>query len=115
MASMFVFGVPLNKLDPNLPGYIENSAAVSTLTSTTKGANLTFSGNRMGQKGAEGHSGTTKVPLALHIRACWTTRGTRYTGGHNQLFSSRQSTVNASTASEPGFQNHELNRGSWVL
>ena len=109
---MFVFGVPLDKLDPNLPGYIENSVTVSTLTSITKDANLPFAGNRMGQKGAEGHSGTTKVPLALHLRACWITRGTRYTGGRNQLFSSLQSAVNASTAFEPGFENRELKRGS---
>ena len=112
---MFVLGVPLNKLAPNLPGYIENSAVVSTLTSTTKAANLPSSGNRMGQKGAEGHSGTTNVSRALHLRACWITRGTRYTGGHSQLLSSDQLVVNASTASEPGFQKRELNRGSWVL
>ena len=104
MASMFVFGVPLNKLEPDLPGYIANSAIVSTLTCTAKGAGLPLFGNRIGKNGAEGHSGTTKVPWALHLRACWITRVTRYRGGHSQLLSSHQLAVNASTASEPGFQ-----------
>ena len=96
MASMFVFCVPLNKLDPNLPGYIENSATVSTLTCTTKGAGFPSFENMTEKNRAEGHSGTTKVPWALHLWACWIT----CTQGHSQLLSSHQLSVNASIASE---------------
>ena len=86
-----------------------------TTKSLIKGAGLPVAGKIIGQNGAEGHSGTTKVPLARHLLAWRITRGTRYTGGQSQLTSLDQSQVNTSTASVPGFQKHELKRGSCVL
>ena len=41
--------------------------------------------------------------------------GYHHMGGHHQLFSPAQLTVNASTASEPGFQHRLLKRGTWEL
>jgi len=66
----------------------------------------------MGQKGADNHSGTIRVPRALQLQACWITWELDKLG---QLLSSDQSQVKASTASRPGFQNHELKRGNFVL
>ena len=73
------------------------------------------SGNKIGQKGADGHCGTIKVPTALVLSPCWMNLVTRPTGGHHQLVSSPQLTVNASTASDSGFQNLELNCSSSLL
>ena len=64
---------------------------------------------RIGQNGADIHSGTIIVPLAMQLSACPITLGAKLTGGHHQLFSPDQSTVNASTASETGFQHRLLN------
>ena len=86
-----------------------------TTTSVIKGAGTFPSGYKIGQNGADGHSGANSVPTAQHRLACMMIRGIRYTGGQNQLLSSPQSQVKASTASVPGFQNLELKRGSWLL
>ena len=69
----------------------------------------------MGQKGAEGHSGTMRVPQAWVRLACWMVLGIRCGGGHSQFISPSQLHVKVSTASVPGFQNRELKRVSWVL
>ena len=47
--------------------------------------------------------------------ACLTTLGTKYIGGHHQLFSMLQSQVNVSNASDPGTKNLELTMGSQHL
>ena len=64
----------------------------------------------MGQKGAENQHGQINVPTAFVFSMCFKTRGIRAIGGTTQLFSTFQSTVKASIASQPGFQNLELNR-----
>ena len=69
-------------------------------------------GKSIGQKGAEGHWGTSKVADAEHLPACRMALGIKQIGGHSQLFSSLQSHVKVSTPSDPGFQNLELKRGS---
>ena len=102
MASRLELGVPLNKFEPNLPGNILNSPTVNTLMRSINGAGSP-PGNNMGQKGADNHSGTIRVPCALQLRACWITRGIRKTGGQSQLLSATQLQVNESTASDPGF------------
>jgi len=38
-------------------------------------------GKSIGQNGAEGHSGTTRIAAALHFIRCLITRGTKYIGG----------------------------------
>ena len=69
-------------------------------------------GQRRGQNGADGHIGTTMEPFARQLRALGITLGIKPIGGHNQLFSPAQSTVKASTASDPGFQHQLLNLGT---
>ena len=64
---------------------------------------------------AEGHLGTTKVPTVAVSCACHNALGTKYAGGHHQLFLPSQLQVKVSTASDPGFQNRKLNRGNCVL
>ena len=81
-----VLGAPLNKADPSLPGSIVNSTDVRTLVATTYEAACPL-GNKVGQNGVDGHSGTMRVPSALHRHACWITLGIKYTGGQSQLFS----------------------------
>ena len=76
---------------------------------------LTPSVQIMGQKGAECHKGTIRVPGALQLRICNNTRGIGETGGHTKLFSPAQSITNESIPSEPGFQNLELNLGSFAF
>ena len=72
-------------------------------------------GNRMGQKGADSHWGTTNVPKTLVFWACLITLGTRHICGNHQLFSPTQSQVNAFIASETGAPYLELNRFRWAL
>ena len=74
-----------------------------------KGANLEILGFSNGQKKADGHSGNTRVPTAEQDSACFITSTTMDTGGQSQLFSPHQSWDNASTASQPGDKNRELN------
>jgi len=57
-------GGPLNKFESELLGKIENSDLDNTITSVTKEAVVPGAGNNIGQKKAEGQSGTTKVPPA---------------------------------------------------
>lgn len=109
---MFVLGMPLNKVAPALPGCTRSSDFSMVNTSFMNAVGFIGIGNKIGQKAADGHSGTTRVPLALQLSACRITHGIRYTGGHNQLLSLCQSQVKASTASVPGFQNQELNLSS---
>ena len=106
---------PSNRLAPDLPGCSIRSDFSKTNKSLLKGAGLPVAGKIIGQNGAEGHSGTTRVPLARHLLAWWITHGMRHTGGQSQLTSLDQSQVNASTASVPGFQRHELKCGSCAL
>ena len=61
-------------------------------------------GHNIGQNDADGQYGTTSVPTAEHAWAWRITLGIRLMGGHHQLFSPAQLTVNVSMASEPGFQ-----------
>ena len=98
-ASIFVFGGPLNKHAPDLPGWSRTSCLDKTTTSVIKGAGTFSSGYKIGQNGADSHSGANSVPTAQHRLACMMIRGIRYTGGQNQLLSSPQSQVKASTAS----------------
>ena len=111
---MSVFGNPLNSLAPALPGQIVTSdlSITSVALTLVASSDAAFPVNNIGQKTADGHFGTSRVPFALVDWACRNTRGTKYTGGHHQLFSSCQLQVNASTASDPGFQNLELNLGN---
>ena len=110
-AKRSVLGTPLNKLLPDCPATTRGEDRSRVFSSETNGAGEQPSGKRIGQKGAEGHLGTTSVPLAPVFRACLITLGTRNGGGQSQLFSPAQSQVKASTASEPGFQKRELNLG----
>ena len=104
-----------NRLAPDLPGCSIRSDFSKTTKFLIKGAGLPVAGKIIDQNGAEGHSGTTRMPLARHLLAWRIIHGTRYTGGQNQLTSLDQSQVNASTASVPGFQKRELKRGSCAL
>ena len=110
-----VLGVPLNKLPPDSPVTTRWGDWCRVLSSVINGARVQPSGKSIGQKGADGHLGITRVALAPVFRVCLITLGIRYGGGQSQLFSPDQSQVKASTASEPGFQKRELNLGSWVL
>ena len=114
-AKTSVLEIPLNKLLPDIPVTTRLGVWSRILSSITNGALVQPSGKSIGQKGAEGHLGTTKVPIAPVFKACLITLGIRYGGGQSNLFSPDQSQVKACTASEPGFQKRELNLGSWVL
>ena len=115
-ASTFVFGtlLPNNEL-PHNPGANTDSDKGSSLTATANFENFPSTGCNRGQNGADFHSGTINVPSTLQAWACAITLGTRLTGGHHQLFSPLQSAVNASIASEPGFQHLLLKRGNCQL
>ena len=67
------------------------------------------------QKKDDFHKGTIRVPLAWHNSKCLMTLTMRQTGGHNQLLLNLQSWKNASTASEPGWKNLQLNLDSLAL
>lgn len=84
--------------------YTEHSLCIICKTSFTKGAKFFPSGNTIGQNVAYLQYWTTKVPQLLQLPACCSTLGTILTGGHHQLFSPAQLTVNASIASVPGHQ-----------
>ena len=64
MAIKLVLGGPSNRLAPDLPGCSMRSDFSKTTKSLIKGAGLPVAGKIIGQNGAEGHSGTTRVPLA---------------------------------------------------
>lgn len=92
------------------------------MTSTVKEANLDGRGFNKGQKKADGHSGTMSVSIEQHARACSPAliigliiSTTMDTGGQSQLLSPRQSWERASTASQPGERNLELNLGTCAL
>jgi len=72
-------------------------------------------GDKTGQNAADGHCGIITVPTDLHFIMCLTEFKTSETGGQTQLFSKCQSCVKQSAASQPGFQNLELNRGNCEL
>jgi len=74
-ASISVLGGPLNKLEPCLPGIIESSDLANTFRPATKEATFTILGNSIGQKGAEGQLGTTRVPRADVFKICLITLG----------------------------------------
>ena len=99
----------------HLPGVKASLLDGISIQSMIKSEKLTPSGQIMGQKGAECHKGTIRVPDALQLRICNNTRGIRETGGHIKLFSPAQSITNESNPSEPGFQNLELNLGSFAF
>ena len=82
-----VFGVPLNKLTPDLPGQMTTSDFSMANVDTILCNLLSLLGKNIGQYGAEGHLGTTKVPTAAVSCACRNALGTKYAGGHHQLFS----------------------------
>ena len=108
-----VLGMPLKILRPVWPGKNKSFCRGSSTTCFIKVAICLPSGNSNGQKGAETHCGTTRVPSAFVISACLSKHGTRCTGGHHQLFSPPQLHVNVSTASVSGYQYRELNLTSW--
>ena len=109
-ANIGILGRPLNK-SPDWPGSTKVSELGSSITPSTNSAGVKPLGNSKGQKGDESHWGISKVPFALVFCACLQTLGTRWIGGHHQLFSPAQEHVKASTASAPGDQNLELNLG----
>ena len=76
-ASISVLGGPLNRLEPDLPGIITSSDFDNTFTSATKGATVPIEGNNIGQKGAKGQLGTSRVPHAIVFRACLMVLGIR--------------------------------------
>ena len=96
---------------PDSPGKMSSSDRGSSATPVTKLAYPSSEGCKSGQNGADNQRGTTNVPTALHTCAWPITLGISVMGGHHQLFSPPQFTVNASTASEPGFQHLLLNQG----
>ena len=55
------------------------------------------------------------MPLALHFSMCLSTDPIRLTGGHTQLLSLDQSSVNASTPSVLGQKYFELKRANLVF
>ena len=87
----------------------------SSIQSGTNHAGFVPSGNSRGQKGDDSHLGTTRVPSALEFLACLRTLGIKSIGGHNQLLSSAQLQVKASTASVPGSQYRELYHTNWAF
>ena len=111
----FVLGTPVNNVDPALPGINSHSTFGSLQYSITNLAACSFLGNKIGQKGADGHSDTISVPWALVLSACCITLGTKFNGGHHQLTSPCQLQVKASTASVSASQNLELNLSNCVL
>ena len=115
IANKSVFGAPLNKFTPDLPKQMTTSDLLMIIVATIPSNVSPLLGKNIGQYGAEGHLGTTKVPKAAVSCACLNTLGTKHTGRHQQLFSPSQLQVNVSTASDPGFQNRELNLGNCVL
>ena len=101
--------------EPDHPGRNRASNLGSSIQSWTNHAGFAPSGNKRGQKGDDTHWGTTRVPLAPEFLACLMTLGIKYIGGHNQLFSSAQLHVKASTVSVPGSQYRELHCSNWVF
>ena len=71
--------------------------------------------NIKGQKGAEGHAGATNVPRALQVKRCFIADEIKNTERTIQLFSPCQFCEKASTASQFGDQNNELNLLSFVF
>ena len=105
----FVFGTsPLNNTTPDRPGRKSSLIHGSSQTSTINFSNSPMVGHNIGQNDADGQYGATSVPTAEHAWAWRITLGIRLMGGHHQLFSPAQLTVNVSTASEPGFQQRLL-------
>ena len=63
----------------------------------------------MAKNAADFHLGTINVPFALQATRCLIALITILIGGTSQLFSENQFCEKASIASDPGFQNKELN------
>ena len=110
-----VFGTsPPKRHAPDSPGRKRVATLGNALASRTNGAKQPApSGQSKGQNGAIVHTGTSMVALAIHTCACRMILGIRLIGGQTQLFSLPQSTVKASTASEPGLQHLLLKRVVW--
>ena len=89
----------LNKTVPEWEGKNKVADSGRSNHATTNSANPFFADHNIGQYTADCHNGTIIVPTALHSLACPKTLGTKNRGGHHQLFSPFQSTVNVSTAS----------------
>ena len=68
-----------------------------------------FLSNSKVQKAPDGHFGIIRVPTPLHMTICLIALLTKQIGGTSQLFSDCQFCVKASTASDSGYQNKELN------
>ena len=73
------------------------------IASATKAVHELVVSTRRGHQTADGHWGTRRVPTSPAADVCLRSRGTRYGGRKSQLISCDQATVNASTASYPGF------------
>ena len=71
--------------------------------------------NINGQNAADFHLGTINVPFALQATSCLIALITKLIGDTSQLFSENQFCEKASVASDPGFQNKELNMCNFVL
>ena len=69
MAIKLVLGGPSKRFAPDLPGCSIRSDFFKTTESMINEAGLPLVGKIIGQNGAEGHSGTTRVPLAQHLLA----------------------------------------------
>ena len=111
-ARTFVLGTStLNNVAPNNSERNKEFTCGNYIASLTNLAKKpVLEGHSRGQYAAEGHHGTTMDPFALQACAWQITLGTKPIEGHNRLFSPDQLTMNASTASEPGFQHLLLNR-----
>ena len=81
-ASILKLRSSLPKMLLHLPGVKASLLDGISIQSMIKSEKLTPSGQIMGQKGAECHKGTIRVPDALQLRICNNTRGIRETGGH---------------------------------
>jgi hypothetical protein len=88
----------------NIPHVFENS-----ITSLTYGLYSKFLLNINGKNVADFHLGTINVHFALQATRCMIALITKSIGGTSQLFSENQFCETASIASDPGFQNKELN------
>ena len=112
-AKTLVFGtLPLNYMFPDRPGKNRELVKGNSFITSTKHANRLSAVQIRGQNQADGPHGPISVPLGEQTWACQTILGITRIEGHHQFTSPAQSTVKASTASEPGFQQWLLNLGS---
>ena len=97
------------------PGIITLSISLNIMESLTKYRKMLFPAHSIGQYTADSQNGITKVPRTLLSLIYLTSRGISSTGGTSKLFSHSQFCEKASTASESGQKNLELNRGSFLF